>query len=53
MTTFDTTTNLQRKSGIDTKIKAIERKLQHNVSIREKVVIKVVKNSCTNIISLF
>jgi len=25
MTTFDTTTNLQRKSGIGTKIKAIER----------------------------
>jgi len=26
MITFDTTVNLQRKSGIDTKIKAIERK---------------------------
>jgi len=43
VTTFNTTKILQRKDSIDTKIKAIERKEKHNMSMREKVITKIVK----------
>jgi len=46
--TFDTTIILQRKRGIDTKIKTIEREIKNIMRVWEK---KLSKNDCTNFIS--
>jgi len=43
LTTFETTIIFQRKRGIDTKTKLIERKRKNNISIKEKIITKIVK----------